>query len=119
VQDRRFPCTRAARDHRVFLRKPERWDRLLEIPHDPAHLDLLEDESLRARRRLQIRDRGGFDLRIVPHERASLSTRRASTLIISRFGWSARTLSTYSASRRPGCDVNGSVMTRGRLAEVD
>ena len=94
VQDRRFPCTRAARDHRVFLRKPERWDRLLEIPHEPAHLDLLEDESLRARCRLQIRDRGGFDLRIVPHARASLSTRRASTLIISRFGWSARTLST-------------------------
>src|SRR3989441_1206165 len=94
VQDRRFPRTRAARDHRVFLRKPERWNRLLEIPHEPAHLDLLEDESLRARRGLQTRDRGGFDLRIVPHERASLSTRRASTLIASRFGWSARTLST-------------------------
>src|SRR5256712_1105366 len=94
VQDRRLPRTRAARDHRVFLRKPDRWNRLLEIPHEPAHLDILQDESLRARRGLQIRDRGGFDLRIVPHERASLSTRRASTLIASRFGWSARTLST-------------------------
>src|SRR6266852_4693241 len=94
VQDRRFPRTCAARDHRVFLRKPERRDRLLEIPHEPAHLNLLEDESLRARRGLQVRHRGSLDFRLVPHARASLSTRRASTLIASRFGWSARTLST-------------------------
>src|SRR3989441_779381 len=102
VQDRRLPRTRAARDHRVFLRKSERRNRLLEIAHEPPHLDLLEDESFRAWRGLQVRDRGGFDLRIVPHPRASLSTRRASTLIASRFGWSARTLSTESARRRPG-----------------
>src|SRR5207249_10376379 len=67
---------------------------LLEVAHEPAHLDLLEDESLRTWRGLQVRDRGDLDLCLVPHERASLSTRRASTLIASRFGWSARTLST-------------------------
>src|SRR2546428_8447558 len=94
VQDRRFPRARAARDYGVFLRKPERRDRLLEVSHEPAHLDFLEDETLRTGCGLPVRDRGGLDLRIGPHARASLSTRRASTLIASLFGWSARTLST-------------------------
>src|SRR5881296_3340904 len=94
VQDRRFPGAGATCDDRVFLRKPERRDRLLEVSHESAHLDLLEDEPLRTGRRLQARDRGSLDFRLIPQERASLSTRRASTLIASRFGWSARTLST-------------------------
>ncbi len=94
IEDRGFPGAGTARDDRVFLRKPEGRDRLLEVSHEPAHLDLLEDETLRTGRWLEARDRGGLDLCIVPHERASLSTRRASTLIASRFGWSARTLST-------------------------
>src|SRR3989441_839880 len=94
VQNRRFAGAGATGNDRVFLRKPERRGRRLVVSHESAHLDLLEDESLRTGRRLQARDRGRLDLRIVPHERASLSTRRASTLIASRFGWSARTLST-------------------------
>src|SRR6266550_5970823 len=86
VEDRRLPGAGAARDDRVFLGKPEGRDRLLEVPHEPPHLDLFEDESLRSRRGLEIRDRGRLDLRGVPQASASLSTRRASTLIASRFG---------------------------------
>src|SRR5207249_2788460 len=40
VQDRGFPGTGPARNHRVFLGKSERRDRLLEVAHEPAHLDL-------------------------------------------------------------------------------
>jgi hypothetical protein len=40
------------------------------------------------------RFRGDLDFRGIPHPRVSLRTRRASTLIASFFGWSARTLST-------------------------
>src|SRR2546428_462275 len=94
VQDRRFPRARAARDYGVFLRKPERRDRLLEVSHEPAHLDFLEDENLRTGCGLPLRYRGGLVLPIRPPLTASLSTRRASTLIASLFGWSARTLST-------------------------
>src|SRR6267143_996798 len=94
VEDRRLPRARAARDDRVLLRKPERRHRLLEVPHEPAHLDLLEDESPRTRRGLEVRDCRRLDLRVGPQASASFNTRRASTLIASRFGWSARTLST-------------------------
>jgi len=94
IEDRRLPRARPARDHRVLLRESKRRNRLLEVSHEPPHLDLLEDESLRTRGGLEVRDRGRLDLRVVPHERASFRTRRASTLIASRFGWSARTLST-------------------------
>src|SRR5438445_2441932 len=94
VEDRRLPGAGAARDDRVFLGKPEGRDRLLEVPHEPPHLDFLEDEPLRTRRGLEVRDRGRLDLRGVPQASASFSTRRASTLIASRFGWSAGTLST-------------------------
>src|SRR5437016_6773276 len=86
VEDRRLPRSRAARDDRVLLWKPEGWDRLLKVPHEPPHLDLFEDEPLRSRRGLEVRDRGRLDLRGVPQASASLSTRRASTLIASRFG---------------------------------
>src|SRR5881398_3630964 len=94
VEDRRLPRPGPARDHRVLLREPKRRHRLLEVPHEAAHLDLLEDEAFRTRRRLEGHDRRGLNIRVVSHVRVSLSSRRASTLIASRFGWSARTLST-------------------------
>src|SRR5881392_850435 len=94
VEDRGLPRPGPARDHRVLLREPKRRDRLLEVPHEAAHLDLLEDEALRARGRFEAHDRGRLDFGVVSHVRVSLSSRPASTLIASRFGWSARTLST-------------------------
>src|SRR5205823_2507561 len=97
VEDRGLPRPGPARDHRVLLREPKRRDRLLEVPHEAAHLDLLEDETFRARRRFEAHDRGRLDFGVVSHVRVSLSSRRASTLIASRFGWSARTFSVTSS----------------------
>src|SRR5437667_438381 len=97
VEDRRLARPGPARDHRVFLRESKRRHRLLEVAHEAAHLDLLEDETFRTRRRFEAHDRGGLHVRVVSHVRVSLSSRRASTLIASRFGWAARTFSVTSS----------------------
>src|SRR2546427_1232259 len=93
VEDRGLARARAARDDREFLRESQRWVRLLEIPHEPAHLDLLEHESLSPRRMFDAHFGNGCDGVGGLHASASFRTRRASTLIASRLGWSARTLS--------------------------
>ena len=93
VEDRGLARARAARDDREFLRESQRWVRLLEIPHEPAHLDLLEHESLSPRRMFDAHFGNGCDGVGGLHVSASFRTRRASTLIASRLGWSARTLS--------------------------
>ena len=94
IEDRGLARAGAARDDREFLRESQRWVRLLEISHEPAHLDLFEHEPLAPRRMFDAHFGNGFDGVSGLHASASFRTRRASTLIASRLGWSARTLST-------------------------
>src|SRR5205807_615654 len=58
VEDRRLPRSRAARNARIFLGKSKGRDRLLEVPHEPTHLDLYEEDHLRSRLMYACRDRG-------------------------------------------------------------